>query len=301
MRMHPDPDSAYREIIDRFERWAEGDDRIRGAMIVGSRARTDRPADAWSDLDLVIVATDADELLDDTAWLRHLGEPVITFIEQTAVGSQRERRVLYEGGIDVDFPIIPAEMLSQLVARPPGDPLVMTVGGLMNRGHRILLDRDGVLARIAEKARDAPPLAPEPVNQHTLDETLNDFWYHCVWTAKKLRREELFVAHECLDQALRYRLLRLLRWHGGEAVSWHGMRFMEAWIDPDIATRYAQTWATHDRDDVVRAIHAAMDLATWLGERIASEHNLVFDSRADTVSRAWVRELAGSRSPASMP
>jgi len=49
---------AYEQLIDRFVRWAHTDDNLRAAGIVGSRARIDHPADGWSDLDVLLVATD---------------------------------------------------------------------------------------------------------------------------------------------------------------------------------------------------------------------------------------------------
>lgn len=39
-----------------------------------------------------------------------------------------------------------------------------------------------------------------------LDQLCDDLWYHGLWTAKKLRRGELWTALECLDTYLRYRL-----------------------------------------------------------------------------------------------
>lgn len=43
----------FAQIIERFSAWADEQEDIRLAMIVGSRARTTMPADEWSDLDVV--------------------------------------------------------------------------------------------------------------------------------------------------------------------------------------------------------------------------------------------------------
>ena len=58
-----------------------------------------------------------------TAGSAEFGTPVLTFLEPTAVGQQRERRVLYETGEDVDFPLLALSALDRLevaaaVARP---------------------------------------------------------------------------------------------------------------------------------------------------------------------------------------
>ena len=40
------------ELLQRFQAWAEQRADIRAALLVGSRARAERPADAWSDIDI---------------------------------------------------------------------------------------------------------------------------------------------------------------------------------------------------------------------------------------------------------
>ena len=53
------------------------------------------PADTLSDLDLVIITTNPSRYLNETAWFEALGEVLLSFIEETGVGQQFERRVLY--------------------------------------------------------------------------------------------------------------------------------------------------------------------------------------------------------------
>src|SRR5262245_36751765 len=95
--------TAYEQLIDGFVAWAQTQPDIRAAIVLGSRARTDRPADEWSDLDLLVVTSDPGRLLAQADWLEQLGTPRLTFLESTAVGGMTERRVLFEGGLDVDF------------------------------------------------------------------------------------------------------------------------------------------------------------------------------------------------------
>jgi predicted nucleotidyltransferase len=64
------PAQNYEEILTRFVEWAEGEESIRGAVVVGSRARDD--ADEWADLDILVVTTDPERVLSETAWLKEL-------------------------------------------------------------------------------------------------------------------------------------------------------------------------------------------------------------------------------------
>ncbi len=84
------------QLIKRVIKWGEGCSDVRAMVILGSQARTDCPADEWSDLDLWLVVTDADRYLSQTEWLENIGKPIITFLEPTATGEGMERRVLFE-------------------------------------------------------------------------------------------------------------------------------------------------------------------------------------------------------------
>jgi len=62
---------AYERLIARFVAWAQEQDDVRAAVVIGSRARTDHPADEWADLDVLIATTDPQRLLatpDSVSW-----------------------------------------------------------------------------------------------------------------------------------------------------------------------------------------------------------------------------------------
>jgi predicted nucleotidyltransferase len=50
--------AAYERLIARYVQWARNEDNIRATVVIGSRARVDHPADAWSDLDVIILVND---------------------------------------------------------------------------------------------------------------------------------------------------------------------------------------------------------------------------------------------------
>jgi aminoglycoside 6-adenylyltransferase len=105
------------DLIERFTNWASDQADVRSAIIVGSWARANKPADNLSDLDLAVIVTDASIYLSDPTWIRMLGEPVLTFVESTADGNFRERRVQFRDGRDVDFSLLPAAVVRQMVGQ----------------------------------------------------------------------------------------------------------------------------------------------------------------------------------------
>jgi aminoglycoside 6-adenylyltransferase len=244
--------------------WARTRVDVRAAVVVGSHARADVPADRWSDLDVILIVDDPRPYGADAGWVTEFGVPVLTFLEPTAVGDQLERRVLYESGEDVDFPLIPMSALDRLESSD-------NATDLLRRGFRVLVDEIGLEARLrrieATTRTVAPPTQPELTGQ------ASDFWYHALWTAKKLRRGEVFTAIECLDGYMKARLVTLLEWHA-RAIDpsvdpWHAGRFLERWADPGALSALEGAFAHYDLRDVARALWETIDLWQGLEEETA--------------------------------
>jgi len=256
-------DLGYAALITRFVRWAESQPDIRGALMIGSRARQDHRADEWSDLDIVLFAVDPQVYINSADWVEQVGEPCLSFVERTP-GDGWERRVLFAGGLDVDFAINPAESLAYLTTQaiPPD------MADILRRGTRVLVDKDACLAHIVQ--RPLPAAAPfQPPSEAEFLNVVNDFWYHTLWTAKHLRRGELWWAKSGLDMRLKERLVTLLTWHahaihGPSYDTWMRGRFLEEWADPRAVQALAGAFAHYDAADIARALLVTMDLFRWL-------------------------------------
>ncbi len=253
--------------------WARAREDVRALILVGSQARTDVPADRWSDLDLIFLLEDPQPYLEDAAWVEEFGVPVVTFLEATLDGHW-ERRVLYDTGEDVDFVLFPAAVLDRLEESPGAVEL-------LGRGYRVLVDRIGLEPRLAQVA--ARPAAGRAPTQRELTELASDFWYHALWTAKKLRRGEVFTALDCLSGYLKWRLVTLLGWHA-RAVdpsvdTWHGGRFLERWADPGALAALERAFAHYDLRDVSRALWETIDL--WEGLELETARRLGLEIELD--------------------
>ena len=206
----------------------------------------------------MLFVDEPERLSEDASWVSEFGAPVLTFLEPTAIGERVERRVLYEGGEDVDFPLVGASAWRELsirgarsaVARLPAPPRRARCGGG---------------ARGADRAGRRWP----PTPQADFDQLASDFWYHALWTARKLRRGEVFTALGCLDGYLKARLVTLLEWHARaldpSVDTWHEGRFLERWADPGALAALESAYAHYDVRDVARALWATIDL--WQGAR----------------------------------
>jgi aminoglycoside 6-adenylyltransferase len=249
--------------------WVREREDVRAVLVVGSQARTDTPADRWSDLDAVLFVDDPGRLVDDESWVGEFGTPVLTFLEPTAIGERVERRVLYEHGEDVDFPLVNAAEWRDLLP---------AATGVLGRGYRVLYDELGLEDALREME---PPAGPAPPEAAAFRQLTSDFWYHALWAAKKLRRGEVYTAIGCLDGYLKDRLVTLLEWHARVVDptidTWHDGRYLERWADPGALSALERAYAHYDLRDVARALWETIDLFQGLEEETARRLGLVIE------------------------
>jgi aminoglycoside 6-adenylyltransferase len=287
-----DPGPHYEDLARRFASWASREDGIRAAVVIGSRARTDHPADAWADLDLVVIARDPEPYLARTDWVAKIGRPILSFIEPTGDGRSREQRVLFECGLDVDFAFFPVAVIEGMLAMGiPAD-----AADAFRRGARILVDKDGLARRVLTAVAKLPPSSPSPPTEEQFLEAVHDFWYHAVWTAKHLRRGELWWAKSGCDVHMKGLLRRMLEWHaramnGPGHDTWMRGRFLEEWADPRAVTALREAFARYDADDLWHALAATMDLFRWLAEETAAKLNYDYPSQGDAAATELVGAL----------
>lgn len=285
---------AYEQLIARFVRWAQSEENIRAAVVIGSLVRTDHPADEWADLDVIIVASDPTPYLSSPDWVATLGNPWLTFLEPTADGRNMERRVLYEGGLDVDFAMVPLDLVLRLEREgfPPE-----TLDGF-RRGARFLVDKDN-LKRILALVPSTTPKT-QPPSQTEFNENVNNFWYHAVWTAKHLRRGELWWAKGGSDGHLKSLLRQMLEWHaralkGPGHDTWLRGRFLEEWADPRAVKELRSCFAHYEREDIWKALLATMDLFRWVAKETAVKSGCAYHTLGDERTTELVRKLFEGR------
>lgn len=279
---------AYARLEERTGAWATLEDDVRAAIVLGSRARDDHLADEFADLDIVVVTTDDSRPWDERSWLEAIGEPWISFLERTADSDGPELRVLFAGGFDVDFAFMTATHIGRLVENDPG-----TAAVAFSRGYRVLVDKDGLAARMIEAASrtaQASAIAPDAM---TFSETCSNFWYHSVWTAKHLCRGELDWAKRCCDGLLKDLMRRVLEWEAATEGRdpWLRGRFLEEWADPDTIAGLRRAYAHYDEEEVWSALGSTMDLFADVARRTADRLDLAYDEAVEAHARELVARM----------
>ncbi|HPF86767.1 MAG TPA: aminoglycoside 6-adenylyltransferase [Candidatus Limiplasma sp.] len=267
-------------LLGRIIQFAAHNDAVSALILVGSRAREENPADAYSDTDLIMVAEDAAYFVASDSWLEEIGNFHISFSEPTVDG-QKERRVLFDDAQDVDFVILEKE--AAVRALVSGE-----AAGILANGYRVLVNKTGL---------QLPPPVPAavfiPATEADFCNTVNDFWYHTVWTAKKLLRHELWTAKFCVDMYLKWKLLWIIEQYEHTVrrsgrYTWYRGRFIERWAANDILADLQSTFAHYDPADMAKALIQTMALFRRLSVAVAEASGFAYPAHADEYATKWV-------------
>jgi aminoglycoside 6-adenylyltransferase len=285
------PADAIRDLIKQVTNWSLDQPDVRAAVVLGSQARSVIPADCLSDLDMLLIVRDASIYLADVSWLSAFGEPCLTFVEPTAVGSFRERRVLFRDGADVDFALVPVAAAQQLIDQQ----IPAEIADVFRRGFKILVDKDRLADQLTDRRR-WPEKADKLPTESMWEQTGQDLLYHVVWAAKKAKRGELWVAKSSCDGYQKNLLLRLIEWHAkikSDRGTWHRGRFLERWADPVVLQELPSTFAEYALSDVERALLANLRFYERFGREVANRFGYAFPDEAYAFTVDQVKQLVG--------
>lgn len=276
------------DLRSRLHEWAQRDARIQAAVAFGSTERTDRPADPWSDLDLLFVVDDEASWLDDLGWVDAIGQSWIRLVNEAPIPGVHVVQVLFAGGYDVD--LIPVARAQLAVITNPD------IGAeLFGHGFRIVFDRIGAFHGLTGAYGGVPGATDSGVRPPTaqaFDSTVAIFLYQTVWATKRLLRGERWRAHDDVDDYMRDRLLTMVEWHAlsrGVQGVFPESRKLEAWIPPDVAAELPATFAQYDDVSIAQALIRGHALFRRLAREVATGWGFAYPDDADAEIEAWVR------------
>lgn len=121
-----------------------------------------------------------------------------------------------------------------------------------------------------------------------------------VWTAKHLRRGELWWAKSCCDSYLKNLLLTMLECHaraarGPNFDTWMRGRFLEEWADARAVAALPEIYAHYEEEDIWRALLATMELFRWLAVETAETLDYVYPTYGDERCTELVQRFFSSR------
>jgi len=273
-------------IVQRLISYAEGEPRIQAMVLFGSRARAEKKADKFSDYDLIFFVSDVDYFIHTDKWLRGIAEPKISFVEPTAV-QDYERRVFFDNAVDMDFLFYNVMDVERITA----DPIIQS---FYEKGYKILVDKIDY-ARLVASGRIITRDTLRFTDQAYMNQ-VNDFWFHTIWSTKKMRRGEIWAAKNCIDGYLKNKLREMLEQealarNGAEFAIWHDGRFFDEWVDPTIRSGIGDAYGKYDSESLRVALDKTMDLFADLAKRVAPQLQTSYPSHVEEYARRMLLDL----------
>ncbi len=248
-------------LFNKVIAWANAQEAVRVIIVEGSRARRDHATDRFSDYDLNLYVTDVTRFTQDETWIAQLGR-IWAMEKETEPNGICSRLVLFEGGQDIDFKLLPIRMLQEFVRQQvlPDD---------YHRGYTVALDKEGITAQLPPPSYHAIPKRRPSEDEFCY--AVNVFWFELYHLVKYLHRDELWCV-KVRDAGIKRRLLQMIEWHAQAGHDWDYDtwivgKYMQMWVDPELWQDFFEIFARFDKADSWRAVCALMPLY----ERLASE------------------------------
>jgi aminoglycoside 6-adenylyltransferase len=301
---------ASERILSRMVAWGAGRDDLRAIAVVGSRARSDHPADPWSDVDLIAMARRPKRYLEDSDWLTEIERPWLAVREPTVVGGQQIFHITFEGGTKVDLVVVSSIAFSlaaralETLRRHPylltllpkiARDRLTTLSDLLNGGFRFVLDKDRIADRLQSGGLAVPP--PSPPSEEEFLELVKRFLNEQISFTLKMRRGEFFVVKTLGESRLMDLLLQMIEWHT-QATSdrWSPVfergRFLEEWAPPLVIERLRATFPHYDPAEIWRARLEALALFRWLAQETGARLGYSYPTKLEETVMTWVRAQA---------
>src|SRR6056297_352562 len=277
--------NKYDEIIRNFIKFSKTCVEFRSAAIIGSRARKETPADEFSDLDITILSNDPEKHIYSTNWLDEIGKVHITFVEILPLGNSKERRVMFSDALDVDFAIVAASQAEAMFSSPE-------IISVFRKGFKILFDKDDLFSYLELSSGEDGQQKKELPAIKDVENATQDFWYHCIWSMKKIQRGELWTAKMCVDGYMKSLMLKMIEWdyqlnQKEPKEIWHDGRFFEKWVDQNIQAEMKVCFSHYVREDIIRALKCSMDLFSALSKKVTENLNIEYPQKAEDFVRTY--------------
>lgn len=256
----------YESTIHDIIIFAKENPDIIAIIMIGSHTRKIKPADIYSDMDLIICTINPDKYINNSNWLNNFGNVVCSFIETTFDG-EKERRALYDDNRDIDFPIqsLNSEESIDFLKNP-------NLLAVLNKGYRVIYDKTKLIKKNIEISLKSKGPVIENYSISEIENLVNDFYYHIIWATKKIKRKELWTGVNCINNYLAKLLLTMIKYYSmicnNHVLDWHGGRFLEDYIPENITLKLKDCFCRYDENEAIRAINAVHDLFTELSKSV---------------------------------
>lgn len=252
---------------------ANEDDRIRGAVLSGSRADADCPKDVYQDFDVAYYVTDVSFFWDNVTWIEEkFGRPSLCQKPESMkiVPPDNNGRYVY------------------LMIFPDGNriDLTFTIDKYYDDGEPaiVLVDKDNSFPNI--QIDPGYWWVKKPSEKIFLD-CANEFHWCMNNVAKGIARDEIPYAMEMLNHYVRDMLIRMLSWYIGSEHDFKvnvgkSGKYFKMYLSDNIYRSFLNTYATADHTTMWKAVFEMLDLFGRVARLTAKNLNFSYDEDEET-------------------
>lgn len=263
---------SEREMLELIINTAKEDERIRGVIMLGSRADVHAPRDIYQDYDIVYLVEDVAPFRNNTEWLEEkfgrislLQTPEIMSLIPPDNDGSFVFLTIFEDGNRIDLEITSDPYVDD------GEPAV------------VLLDKTGELADI--KPRDDFWFIKPPVEK-LFHDCCNEFHWCLNNVAKGIARDELPYVQEMFNHYVRDSLNMMTDWYIGAEndfkVSAGKMgKYYKKYLPAELYEMYAATYSDSDYENIWNAVFTACALFRRLAESVAEKFGYTYNMTED--------------------
>lgn len=256
--------SSHQALVDRFLAACQADKRIVAAFLGGSYARG--TADAYSDLDLGLITTDAASehfFAERETFLRRLGD--LVFLEKFS--SETTLFFMFADGTEGELAVGREGQFTQIHGGP----------------YQVLLDKTGVLAGAVFPWQDAA----EAEQVETLRRLVSWFWHDLSHLITALARGQLWWAYGQLG-ILRLSCVNLARLHANFSAQVEDYDKVDKALPAEQLAPLQATCCPLEREAMLQAAHVIVRFYREVAPVLAQAHGIPY---SDALAQMMVARL----------
>ena len=272
---------SEQEMMNLILDVARADERIRGVLLVGSRANPCVPKDIYQDYDIGYFVKDVGPFYNNTQWIEeHFGKPLILQMPEIMRDPEGDGHFTYlmifpDGNrIDLSFEFTPYI--------DDGEPAI------------VLLNKDGFL-----------PELPKPTDRHwhivPPDELFyysccNNFWWCLNNVGKGIARDELSYVMHMLKEGVRSELHDMINWYigtrnGFELSTGKSGKYFKKYLPEELYRQYCDTYSGSDYEAVWAAVFTMCGLFHTLALPVAEHFGFSYRQEEEDGMREYLDKV----------
>lgn len=272
------------EMYDLILRTAKEDERIRAALLVGSRADPEAPRDQYQDYDITCLVKDVTPFYNNLAWIEEtFGKPAVLQMPEL-----------------MSHPLLPPESdghFAYLMIFDDGVRIDLNIGTkpYMTEGEpaAVLLDKDGIFANLRPQKGY---WHIQPPNERIFLDCCNEFWWCLNNVAKGIARDELPYAMEMFHHYVRDMLNEMLKWEigvrTGFSVSAGKMgKYFKKYLPEERYRLYEKTYSDSDYEHVWDSVFTACELFRTAAQKVSRHFGFSYRTQEDQNMTAYLTRV----------